>query len=80
MAGKKVGILATGCRRYNYIYSCSGAWSDGHEFWSRVSGEVKKEMGLHYMHDGEFWMEFFVDFCREFEVDCFAKMPEKLVN
>jgi len=44
-----------------------GAWSDGHEFWSRVEGEVKKEMGLHYQHDGEFWMEFFVDFCREFE-------------
>ena len=30
--------------------------------------QVKKDMGLHYMHDGEFWMEFFVDFCREFEV------------
>ena len=25
-------------------------------------------MGLHYMHDGEFWIEFFTDFCREFEV------------
>ena len=24
-------------------------------------------MGLHYMHDGEFWIEFFSDFCREFE-------------
>ena len=33
-----------------------------------MEGEVKKEMGLHYQHDGEFWMEFFVDFCREFEV------------
>jgi len=44
-----------------------GSWSDGDKAWDLVSNEVKKEMGLHYMHDGEFWIEFFNDFCREFE-------------
>ena len=24
-------------------------------------------MGLHHQYDGEFWMDFFKDFCREFE-------------
>ena len=24
-------------------------------------------MGLHHQFDGEFWMEFFGDFCKEFE-------------
>lgn len=45
-----------------------GEWSDGDSCWDSVSDEVKREMGLHYMHDGEFWIEFFTDFCREFEV------------
>jgi len=44
-----------------------GAWSDGDSKWKSVDHETKKEMGLHYMYDGEFWMEFFHDFCREFE-------------
>ena len=44
-----------------------GQWSDGDASWDMVSPEVKREMGLHYMHDGEFWIEFFTDFCKEFE-------------
>ena len=35
---------------------------------TQVSRETKREMGLQNMHDGEFWIEFFTDFCREFEV------------
>ena len=34
---------------------------------------MKKEMGLHYMYDGEFWMEFYEDFCSEFEVRIFIR-------
>ena len=45
----------------------SGKWSDGDKSWDLVSDEVKSEMGLHYMHDGEFWIEFFTDFCSQFE-------------
>ena len=45
-----------------------GDWSDGDSKWEMVENETKKEMGLHYMYDGEFWIEFFTDFCREFEV------------
>ena len=45
-----------------------GSWSDGDQSWEMVSNHTKREMGLHYMHDGEFWIEFFTDFCREFEV------------
>ena len=44
-----------------------GQWSDGDKSWDLVSTAVKREMGLHYMHDGEFWIEFFTDFCKEFE-------------
>jgi len=44
-----------------------GSWSDGDAKWEHVDSETKKEMGLHYMYDGEFWIEFFTDFCREFE-------------
>jgi hypothetical protein len=36
---------------------------------------LPKELGLHYMNDGEFWMEFFFDFCREFEVNIFVFFP-----
>ena len=45
----------------------SGEWSDGHSNWSYVSEKTKSNMGLHELYDGEFWMEFFKDFCREFE-------------
>ena len=45
-----------------------GAWSDGNDNWEKVDSSTKREMGLHYQYDGEFWMEFFTDFCTEFEV------------
>ena len=38
-----------------------GDWSDGDKKWEKVDNETKKEMGLHYMYDGEFWIEFFTD-------------------
>ena len=44
------------------------SWSDGDKCWDLVSSDTKREMGLHYLHDGEFWIEFFEDFCKEFEV------------
>ena len=45
-----------------------GDWADVDAKWEIADNETKKEMGLHYMYDGEFWIEFFTDFCREFEV------------
>ncbi len=29
--------------------------------------ETKRDMGLHHQIDGEFWMDFSKDFCRQFE-------------
>ena len=50
------------------IKNCiSGEWCDGHSNWNLVSSRTKRAMGLHHQYDGEFWMEFFGDFCREFE-------------
>ena len=51
-----------------------GDWGDGDKQWDLVSDHTKKEMGLHYMYDGEFWIEFFTDFCREFEVNFFSRL------
>jgi calpain len=45
----------------------AGAWSDVDPNWQLVSEEARRALGLHKICDGEFWMEFFVDFCREFE-------------
>ena len=42
-----------------------GAWSDGSDEWNMVSDEEKREIGLTYDDDGEFWMSF-NDFYREF--------------
>ena len=33
----------------------------------QVEEKVKRAMGQNTLDDGEFWMEFFSDFCREFE-------------
>ena len=32
-----------------------------------MAESVKRSMGQNRLDDGEFWMEFFTDFCREFE-------------
>ena len=48
-------------------YLCLGAWSDSNSNWNLVPEKTKKSMGLHNQFDGEFWMEFYDDFCREFE-------------
>uniref|UniRef100_A0A0B7AEW7 Calpain-3 n=1 Tax=Arion vulgaris TaxID=1028688 RepID=A0A0B7AEW7_9EUPU len=35
-----------------------GAWSDGSREWSLLSEAEKKELGLNFEDDGEFWMSF----------------------
>ena len=52
---------------YMQIISYSDEWCDGHKNWNNVSSRTKRAMGLHHQFDGEFWMEFFADFCKEFE-------------
>ena len=49
------------------LISFSGDWCDNSELWKLVAEKTKRAMGLHNLYDGEFWMEFFDDFCREFE-------------
>uniref|UniRef100_A0A915CZJ1 Calpain catalytic domain-containing protein n=1 Tax=Ditylenchus dipsaci TaxID=166011 RepID=A0A915CZJ1_9BILA len=44
----------------------NGAWSDHSSEWNGISQQEKREMGLHFAHDGEFWMSF-QDFMRNFE-------------
>ncbi len=45
----------------------SGAWNDNDPQWALVPEKTKRAMGLHSLYDGEFWMEFFGDFCSQFE-------------
>lgn len=42
-----------------------GAWSNGSPEWKKVSDSEKKELGLTFADNGEFWMSF-EDFCRYF--------------
>lgn len=42
-----------------------GAWSDGSPEWKKVSDSEKKELGLTFDENGEFWMSF-EDFCQYF--------------
>ncbi|KAK3578630.1 hypothetical protein CHS0354_002205 [Potamilus streckersoni] len=42
-----------------------GSWSDGSPEWKKVSESQKKEMGLTFDDNGEFWMSF-EDFCKYF--------------
>jgi hypothetical protein len=49
------------------IKNVLGEWCDGHSNWNLVSSRTKRAMGLHHQYDGEFWMDFFGDFCREYE-------------
>ncbi|QQP35239.1 Uncharacterized protein FKW44_023403, partial [Caligus rogercresseyi] len=43
-----------------------GDWCDGDTKWDQIPIETKKSIGLHKRHDGEFWMDFFKDFYKEF--------------
>ncbi|KAH9519563.1 hypothetical protein Btru_003015, partial [Bulinus truncatus] len=43
-----------------------GAWSDGSREWSLLSEDEKKELGLNFEDDGEFWMSF-QDFTSNFQ-------------
>ncbi|WAR28550.1 CAN5-like protein [Mya arenaria] len=42
-----------------------GAWSDGSAEWKKVSDSQKKELGLTFDDNGEFWMSY-EDFCQYF--------------
>ncbi|XP_052785082.1 calpain-5-like [Mya arenaria] len=42
-----------------------GAWSDGSAEWKKVSDSQKKELGLVFDDNGEFWMSY-EDFCQYF--------------
>ncbi|KAL7069749.1 hypothetical protein ACQ4LE_011145 [Meloidogyne hapla] len=44
----------------------NGPWSDNSKEWTQLPAELKKDMGLNFAHDGEFWMSF-DDFIRNFE-------------
>jgi len=43
----------------------TGAWSDGSNEWKMLSDSEKKELGISYDDDGEFWMSF-QDFCANY--------------
>jgi calpain len=34
----------------------NGPWSDNSREWSQLSADLKKDMGLTFAHDGEFWL------------------------
>ena len=55
------------CDAISKISFIVGDWSDRDPKWSEVAESVKRAMGQNKLDDGEFWMEFFTDFCREFE-------------
>lgn len=44
----------------------NGKWSDNSSEWHELSSDVKKDMGLSFAHDGEFWMSY-DDFIANFE-------------
>lgn len=44
----------------------NGPWSDNSREWSQLSPELKKDMGLTFAHDGEFWMSY-GDYMQNFE-------------
>lgn len=47
-------------------FEWNGPWSDGSPEWKLISDDKKKELGLVFEHDGEFWMTF-RDFVRHFD-------------
>jgi len=44
----------------------NGPWSDNSSEWGQLSNDIKKDMGLTFAHDGEFWMSY-DDFVANFE-------------
>ncbi|XP_040582938.1 calpain-A-like [Lepeophtheirus salmonis] len=43
-----------------------GDWCDGDPKWDNISKETKRSIGLHKRYDGEFWMDYYKDFFKEF--------------
>ncbi|KAK6195804.1 hypothetical protein SNE40_001159 [Patella caerulea] len=58
-------ILMIRCRNPWGGVEWRGPWSDGSPEWTKVSESEKKELGLTFDENGEFWMSF-DDFCRYF--------------
>ena len=44
-----------------------GSWSDHDTKWKQIDDETRHKIGLQNKADGEFWMDFFTDFVKEFE-------------
>ena len=44
-----------------------GSWSDQDTKWKQIDDETRHKIGLQNKADGEFWMDFFTDFVKEFE-------------
>merc|ERR1719318_340494 len=58
-----------------------GAWADQDAEWRNLSDSVKKELGLTFDDDGEFYMDFNLDFLKYFgEVEIVHKTPAAMVD
>ena len=44
-----------------------GNWNDKDIKWKQIDDETRHKIGLQNKADGEFWMDFFMDFVKEFE-------------
>jgi calpain len=44
----------------------NGPWSDNSSEWRQIPADLKKDMGLTFAHDGEFWMSY-EDYVKNFE-------------
>lgn len=54
----KEKILMIRCRNPWGGTEWKGAWSDGSPEWEKISSSEKKDMGLTFDEDGDFWMTF----------------------
>eukprot|EP00090_Calanus_glacialis_P041785 TRINITY_DN7431_c0_g1_i4.p1 TRINITY_DN7431_c0_g1~~TRINITY_DN7431_c0_g1_i4.p1 ORF type:complete len:838 (-),score=200.72 TRINITY_DN7431_c0_g1_i4:225-2738(-) len=58
-----------------------GAWSDQDAEWRNLNDSVKKELGLTFDDDGEFYMNFNLDFLKYFgEVEIVHKTPASMME
>jgi len=58
-----------------------GAWSDKDSEWMSLSDSVKRELGLTFDDDGEFYMNFNLDFLKYFgEVEIVHKTPTSMME
>lgn len=58
-----------------------GAWSDQDSEWRNIKDSVKQELGLTFDDDGEFYMNFNLDFLKYFgEVEIVHKTPASMLE